>query len=499
MQTLVAWLVCALVIAAAYPTAAWLLARSPLAADWPLQLAVTLSLGSGALSLLMFWWGLTGVPFDPWGITGVYLLLMLPGGAAWARRDTLHSARAAEAIFHVPAVGRVRFRLLHPSLSSSRIAHYSLLLISAAILFNAAYWPFHRDDVLGIYGRYGALMADTRALVPFAGRDDAFYQAYPMHIPLAYSYVFMLSGWQNEYLAGILPALLSLSCLLAVHSLGRALGDDRDGLLAALLLALTPAFARWASSGYVDLPMACFYTLAALFAWRLWQRDHLADALLLGGALGLAAWTKNAAFVGIALIGVWLLYGLARRRIRLRSALFSGLVCMAIAAPWYARNWFEARLIVPPTAWTEQAARTLSSALIFISAPQNFAVTGWLIIAGAVVAAAQIIRWHRVESAFLLLLTAPFFAVWWLLVSYDPRFLLLFLPPLCLVAARGARALWTTLPERRRAPVRALATILAALLALYIAWISVEFKAEVLRNPLMSDAEKRALVLEQRP
>ncbi|MBL8162531.1 MAG: hypothetical protein JNJ61_11135, partial [Anaerolineae bacterium] len=72
MQTLVAWFVFLLLIAAAYPTAAWLLARSPFPADAPLKLAVTLGLGSGTLTLLMFWWGLTGVLFNPWGITGVY-------------------------------------------------------------------------------------------------------------------------------------------------------------------------------------------------------------------------------------------------------------------------------------------------------------------------------------------------------------------------------------------------------------------------------------------
>jgi hypothetical protein len=498
MQTLIAWLIVVLVIAAAYPTATWLLRHSPFPADLPLRLAVTLGLGSGALTLLMFAWGLTGVPFNAWGITGLHALIMLPGGIAWSRQRMAHQpASTGDAIYRVPTDRR--FNLLSSVFSPSLITHYSILLISLAILFNAAYWPFHRDDVLGIYGRYGALMADTRALVPFAGRDDAFYQAYPMHIPLAYSYVYLLSGWQNEYLAALLPALLSLGCLLAVYSLGKSLGDERDGLLAALLLGLTPAFARWASSGYVDLPMAFFYTLAALFAWRLWERNHAADALLLGGALGLAAWTKNAAFVGIGLVGLWLFYGLARRRITIRSALIAGLTCLVIAAPWYARNWFEARLIVPPTAWTEQAARTLNNALVFVAAPQNFALTGWLIMIGMGMAAVQIVRQRCVASLFLLLLTLPFFAVWWLLVSYDPRFLLLFLPLLCLVAAWGVGVLWSALPVNLRAPAGIAGTLITVLLALYIAWISVEFKGELLRNPLMSDAEKRAIVLNQQP
>ncbi|MBL8163005.1 MAG: hypothetical protein JNJ61_13545, partial [Anaerolineae bacterium] len=88
---------------------------------------------------------------------------------------------------------------------------------------------------------------------------------------------------------------------------------------------------------------------------------------------------------------------------------------------------------------------------------------------------------------------------WWLLVSYDPRFLLLFLPLLCLVAARGVRVLWDRFPVSLRLPARVIGMLVTLLLALYIAWISIEFKDELLRNPLMSDAAKRAIVLKQQP
>ncbi|MFN8447295.1 MAG: hypothetical protein U0521_01515 [Anaerolineae bacterium] len=41
--------------------------------------------------------------------------------------------------------------------------------------------------------------------------------------------------------------------------------------------------------------------------------------------------------------------------------------------------------------------------------------------------------------------TLPFFAAWWLFVSYDPRFLLLFLPPLAVLAGDLLVRLWVWL------------------------------------------------------
>jgi hypothetical protein len=98
----------------------------------------------------------------------------------------------------------------------------------------------------------------------------------------------------------------------------------------------------------------------------------------------------------------------------------------------------------------------------------------------------------------LLLLTAPFFGVWWLLVSYDPRFLLLFLPLLCVFAAGQFQWLWEILPLKGRARLRILLALMAVGMSIYIAWISVEFKPEMLRNPLMDDAAKHAVVLGSR-
>ncbi len=487
LQTIFAWVLVAVMIAAAYPLAAWLVAQSPRRDGMWLTVMVTLALSIGTLTLIMFWEGLVGIPFRLAAIALPYFIIMAIGGWLWWRSPN----RKQIAMFSRPVI----------PLNRSEVGIVAaLVIISATILFNAAYWPFHRDDVLGIYGKYGKLMYETGTLVPFAGRDDAFYQAYPMEIPLAYTFTFVASGWEDEYLALVIPALLSLACLPAAYVLGKMLYDNRVGLMAALLLALAPTFTRWASSGYVDLPMAFFYTLAAIFAWRLRDSDHPSDAVLLGIALGLTAWTKNAGLLGLILFGLWLAFVQlfpSGKRIGWRQLSIAVGVCLLIAAPWYIRNEIEAHLIMPPTAWVGQAERTLHNIFIFVAEPGNYAITGWLIMIGLLAAVYAIIRKREeVQEAILLLtLTVPFFGAWWVLVSYDPRFLLLFLPLLTIIAANWAVKLWDAMNERWRRPAGIAIAIIALALTIYIVWISVDFKGDILHHPFMGDETKKAIVL----
>lgn len=481
MQTIFAWILSGLVIAASYPWSVWLLSKSKQPSSRWLAALLTLALSIGALTLLMFWEALLGVTFDVWAITLPYFALMLPGLWLWWRgRKTQVKAQPSST-----ADNRMRW-----------LAGAVLVAISAAIFLNAVYWPFHRDDTLGIYHRYGKLMYETGTLVPFAGRDDAFYQAYPIQIPLAYTYAYVSSGWVNEYLAKAYAALFSLACLPAAFVLGRMLFGSLAGWLSVFLLALMPTFARWASTGYVDLPMAFLYTLSAIFAWRLWEGGGWVDALLAGAAMSLAAWTKNAALIGSAFLGLWLAYGWLRGRITLRQI---GLVVIAwglIAAPWYIRNWIEAQLIMPPTAWTDQAERSIRTLLLFITQPENFALSGWIILGSIVASVVEVIRRHtKVPTIMLLIWTIPFFGVWWLLVSYDPRFVLLFLPLLSVLAGGWLARLWQIVPTKWKRLTLGIVTAGVLIWTVYILWISVEFKEQILHDPFMGDEAKHVIVL----
>ncbi|MBZ0297655.1 MAG: glycosyltransferase family 39 protein [Anaerolineae bacterium] len=474
MQTLLAWLLTAIIFISAYPWAVWLVDD---AEDGWLPLLPALALSTGGLALVMFTQSLLGIPFLVGSITLVYLALAIPGWLLWWRS------------------GRT---IILPQLPQTRLAWLALillLLVSGAILLNALYWPFSRDDALAIYHFYGQQMAQSGTLAPLPGLDKL-YEAYPILIPLNYTYAYLASGWINEYLARLTPALLSLGCLPAAFVLAKQLHSATAGWMAALLLALTPAFGTWASSGYVDLPMAFFYTLAAIFSWRLWQRDHWQDALLAGLIMGLAAFTKNAALIGIPLLALWLLWGVARNHIRWRNLGLSLLACGLIAAPWYIRNLLQAGLLIPNTAWTDQAQHTLDTLLVFITRPGTYSITGLLIVASVLAAAGMLIRTRFQVASYLLLLlwTLPFFAAWWLFVSYDPRFLLLFLPPLCALAGIWAVIGWQELPAGWRRWLLIPVLLVALLLTAQAVWESVEYKDNILRNPLMDDAAKHEVI-----
>ena len=247
MSALLPWILTVVVLCAAWPWAAWLLARAPQRTDAALTLCLTLALSTGTLTQVMLWQSALGVPFDLWGITLPYLALMLPGWVMWRR-----------ARLPLP-------RLTRPQGALAWTALAVCALVSAAVLFNAVYWPFFRDDALGIYNRFGVWMYDYRTIAPLVSAATP-YETYPVLMPLTYTYAYLASGWQNEYLARLFPALLSLGCLPAAYALGRVLDRPAAGWLAALLLALAPAFARWSSAGYVDLPMDFLNKLTAIFA-----------------------------------------------------------------------------------------------------------------------------------------------------------------------------------------------------------------------------------------
>ncbi|MFN8564255.1 MAG: glycosyltransferase family 39 protein [Anaerolineae bacterium] len=394
------WMIVGLTLAAGYGWSARLLREQ----SWTTVL-LGLALGVGALTLIMFWESVLGMSLTLPGIALPYFAVMLPG---WWR---VRPPRP-----RLPESWDRRFMLL------------VLLALSAAVLFNGANLPFHRDDTLGIYQPAAQTIYRSGALVPLMGADSL-YRAYPILVPLSYAYAYFASGWENEYLAKTIATLLSLACLPTACVLGKRLRDERTGWLAALALALTPFFSRWASSGYVDLPMAFFYVLAAVLALRLYESHRLQDAVLAGALVGLAAWTKNAALIGVVLLALWLVWCRINGRIGWRAAIYCLIACAVVAAPWYVRNLIGAGFIMPDTAWTDQAQRSLENIFVLITHPENFGAPGWLIVA-SVLAALPAARRREPGVLLILLWTLPFFAAWWLFVSYDPRFLLLFLPPL---------------------------------------------------------------------
>jgi len=376
----------------------------------------------------------------------------------------------------------------------------ALIVLAMVILitFSALYWPFSDFDAISIYANHSRSIFQVRSMPD----GDGLYESYPMLLPLSYVYSYLLAGEINEYLARIVIAALAIGSFGAAFELGRTLVSTTVGALTALLLALTPSYVRWGSSGYTDIPAAFFVTLALVFAARLAQSGDDRDALLVGILTGLAAWTKNSVLPVAGSMALWLAYLYWQRRVTWRSAGLALAGALATAGPWYLRNVLLWGHIVAPTVWTDQAQHTVKNLAPFVTYPDRFFAPGIVFMLGFVWALAAAFRsaGARQDGARLLLVTVlPFAAAWWWMASYDTRFLLAALPGIAVMGAWATVAIWSALAARysldlKRAFQVAL-LVIVLLLALPSARKALTFKGDLARDPLMDDDKRHRIVL----
>jgi hypothetical protein len=487
-MSVLAWPLTLMGLVAMYGWARWLLHDADDPPGAILIGTTTLALSGGALSLAMLWPGLLGLPVD-WRIAALIVApLALAGLIVWRRGQPPAVGRRGQT-----AAGRDSLRL---------IAWGVVVVICALIVFNAAYWPFSIDDSLSIYAWFGKYIARSGAL-PVGD----LYETYPMAVPLLYAFSHQAAGWIDEGLARLIPALFAVGSIGAAYALGSALYDTSVGRLAALLMALAPMVTHWASTGYVDLPTGFCFGMSAVFLARLAGGGTWRDALLAGLLAGLAAWIKNSGLLIVPSLALWLAYrwlacGQPFRRVAWH-ALLIGLAFAAVAGPWYARNLILAGALVPPTGWTWLAERTLANLFPYL-VDSRYGLIGVAFTVGMLLAVWRAIRTRgrALAPALLVIMYAPFFAAWWAFVSYDGRFLLALTP---LVAVMGASALrmagaWVAgIPGGRwRAAIRAGIVVAIAALALPAASAALDFKGELLRDPLMPLEVRHQLVLGSR-
>src|SRR5262249_20994503 len=137
-------------------------------------------------------------------------------------------------------------------------------------------------------------------------------------------------------------AIASLVTLLSVYALGRRMFGPHEGLIAALILATSPAFVGAAHFANPDALLLACSTLALALFWGDYQSGGKGWLVGVGIAAGLGVLAKGpvgfvlpAAVAGLFLI----LRGELRRLLDLRI-LGLLLACVLVAAPWY--GWVAA-------------------------------------------------------------------------------------------------------------------------------------------------------------
>ena len=255
--------------------------------------------------------------------------------------------------------------------------------------------------------------------------------------------VLQLDPYLGEF-AGRLPnALLSIMLTALMMRLAWRLYRCRWASgFAGLLTASSPYLLAYGASAFTDMSLLICSAAALYFALtRRWT--------LAGAALGLAFWCKQQALLLFPLIVLIMLARRAGRRDWMRLCLALGLVCAALLVWDGARpeasiftqaavnNTPEAWL-AEPTLWAGRLGAWIGRGLWLLGPPL---VTGVLLLGAALVRLRQMRagsvggRLLSVERALLLYIVAFFSLHVVLPFNLYERYLLMVMPPLCLLVA----------------------------------------------------------------
>lgn len=251
------------------------------------------------------------------------------------------------------------------------------------IFFNSVYYPFVEWDAVTNYSYAAKKIFLYKGLDGFRlpGIPGSFITSYPLLVPLSYVYVYLANGGINEHLAKLIPFLFAVFTLAGTYIIGKTIENKKIGLIAALILSLTPLFLNWAPSGYTDLPAAFFAILTFLSFYLLKIKGNKNFSFVTGLMLGFSAWTKNS---GLTLFLSFPLYSFMRfflspkKKNILKEEIIDLLkiyfVAFLIAGPWYIRNYLLYKFIFPPIygAFYNLDRSILNLFLPFLKNPYSF-------------------------------------------------------------------------------------------------------------------------------
>jgi hypothetical protein len=189
-----------------------------------------------------------------------------------------------------------------------------------------------------LYGHGGAL---TGALDERFFGGDTFARAYahleyPLALPSLEAYVFHFMGSADTRVIHLQFVALLAAFAASLWALLRPYVDRLLLGAAVVALLMSPALQVRLLSAYADIPLAIFWTAAAL-ALGIWVRQGSRDRLLLGSLFAAAALgtkQEGTLFCIILFIGVATALAVNRERRRLGRLAVAGTVAAATAIPW---------------------------------------------------------------------------------------------------------------------------------------------------------------------
>ena len=154
---------------------------------------------------------------------------------------------------------------------------------------------------------------------------------------LAVPAFFGLGSWTAQQ---FICALFGTAAVAAVGCLGRRVGGDRIGLIAAALAAVSPTLIARDGSLMSESLYGLLIVLALLAAYRVLDRPVSRSAAILGVLLGLAALTRGEALLFVPFLAIPICVRARPKTVSRRRLVVVTLVSTALTlAPWTIRNW----------------------------------------------------------------------------------------------------------------------------------------------------------------
>jgi len=245
-------------------------------------------LGAVLVTVLMRGLARTGVPFGrlvialPLAGVAAAALVIAWRRAGWPSRGLVAAGRDALAGRALDGAARVAWIALLAWLA----ARFAMLL--AEVLWQ----PLYPWDAWIQWATKAKVWYSLHTMVPFefaeqwlAANGTRYFDAsphYPATVPLWQVWTSVMLGRWDDALMNVFWWQCAVALALVVYAALRRLGYGRLGALTGtwLVSSLPLANVHVALAGYADLPMAAYYTVAAVAALRWIERRGIDDALL---------------------------------------------------------------------------------------------------------------------------------------------------------------------------------------------------------------------------
>jgi hypothetical protein len=294
------------------------------------EIAMNVAVGAAIWSLIWFFLGLAGLYYPSVAIGATAVGILLAALSTRRVREIGDESRTPEA--------------------PSGIDRLLLLLIAlpvALALIGALAPPTAKDTLLYHFALPKAYVAQNSNA--FVEGNIASYLALggEMHNVWAMLLGGMLDPRAAEGAAGAVNWLFFPLLLACVFGWARELGVERRwSLIAVLMVAAVPTAYHVASSGYIDLQLALFVTLAVYAVCRWWRSQGIGWLLLIAVFLGAALSIKlTSVFIMAAVALIMVLRAREAKGEDAGRVVGYGfaalLVAGVIASPWYLRTWKE--------------------------------------------------------------------------------------------------------------------------------------------------------------